>query len=285
MEFLEKYKRMFLLFGMGVCIAAIIITINPNYRPSVVARSLSRIIVPLQSAATSAGAWVGAQVSFLWEMRHLQQENAQLREQIGRLEIENLRLQLAGEENQQLLELLEIRERYGELPTIGARIIGHDPSEWYFSFNIDRGSNDGLAQNMAVLGNGGLVGRIHQAYPTHSRVVGIIDDRFAVAVQSVRTEDRGIIHGDSTLMRQGLVRMEHIDAAAHIMAGDELITSVISIFPPGIRVGTVVEVQPTADGLAQVAIVSPAANVRRMEHVFVVTAFPENHLTSAPESE
>ena len=240
-------------------------------------RSLSRLIVPLQSVATSAAGWIGSQVSFVWEMRHLQQENATLRDQIGWLEIENLRLQLAGEENQRLLELLEIRERYGELPTIGARIIGHDPSGWFYSFNIDRGSNDGLAENMAVLGPGGLIGIIQRVYPTHSRVTTIIDDRFAVWVQSVRTEDQGVVRGDSTLMQQGLVRMDRISATAHIMAGDELITSVISIFPPGIRVGIVEDVQPTPDGLAQYAIVRPAANVRRLEHVFVVTAFAEDH--------
>ena len=281
MALLEKYKRVFLLIGMGICILAIIFTLNEDYRPGVLVRSLSRLIVPLQSAATTVTGWLGSQVSLVWEMRHLQLENTALREQIGWLEIENLRLQLAGEENQRLLELLEIRERYGELPTIGARIIGHDPSGWFYSFNIDRGSNDGLSENMAVLGPGGLVGRIQLVYPTHSRVTTIIDDRFNVWVQSVRTEDQGVVRGDSTLMQQGLVRMERISATAHIMAGDELITSVISIFPPGIRVGIVEDVQPTPDGLAQYAIVRPAANVRRLEHVFVVTAFAEDHFVES----
>ena len=271
MDLVYRYKRLFLLIGMGICIAAMIVTLNPDYRPSVVARSLSRVIAPLQSVSTSVASWVGARVSFLWEMNHLQHENVILREQIGRLEVENKRLQLAGEENRLLTELLYIRQRYEELPTMGARVIGHDPIGWYFSFNIDRGSNDGLARDMAVLGPGGLVGIIQQVFPTYSRVTAIIDDRFAVPVQTVRTEDQGVIRGDSTLMQRGLVRMDHIRADAHIMVGDEVITSVISdIFPPGIRVGTVVDIQPTADGLAQYAIVSPAANARRMEHVLVV---------------
>jgi len=270
MVFIDKYKRIFLLAGMGICIIAIIVTLNPNYRPSIVVRSLSRLIVPLQVAATSASSWVGGQVSFFWEMRHLQQEVYSLRSQIGWLEIENQRLQLAGEENQRLLELLDIHQRYIELPTIGARIIAHDPAEWYYSFTIDRGTNDGIARNMAVLGTGGLVGIVQEVYPTKSRVTAILDIRFGVAVRSVRTEDHGMIRGDSTLMQQGLVRMNRISATAQIMAGDEIITSEISIFPPGIRVGTVVDVQPTPDGLTQFAIVSPAANVRQLEHVLVV---------------
>ena len=271
MELIYKYKRIFLLIGMGICVAAIIITINPNYRPSVIARSLGHVIVPLQSAATAATRWAGSRVSLLWEMSHLQQENARLREEIGWLEIENQRLRLAGDENQRLSELLYIRQRYAELPMIGAIIIAHDPNVWYSSFNIDRGSNDGLAPNMAVLGPGGLVGRIHRVYPNYSKVLSLIDDRFAAAVQSTRTDDWWVVKGDSRLMQQGLVRMDYIDSNAHIMAGDEVFTSINStIFPPGIRVGTIMDVQPTPNGLAQYAIVRPFANVRNLEHVLVV---------------
>ena len=271
MELIYRYKRVFLLIGMGICVFAMIVTLNVNYRPGIIVGSLARMIVPVQSAATQVVGWAGSRVAFLWEMNRIQQENNRLEEQIGWLLIENQRLQLAGEENRSLLELLYIREKYGELPTVGARIIGHDPAAWYYSFSIDRGERDGIARNMAVLGPGGLVGRVQQVYPTHSRVISIIDDRFTVAVQSVRTEDEGIVRGDSTLMHQGLARMDRISYAAQIMIGDEIITSTISeLFPPGIRVGTVIDVQPTPDGLAQYAIISPAANVRRLEHVLVV---------------
>lgn len=256
---------------MVVCVFAMFVTLNENYRPSVLVRSLVRLVVPLQTAATSTTSWIGSHFTLLREMSYLQQENERLTDLVGWLEIENQRLQLAGDENRSLLELLYVRERYGELPTIGARVIAHDPSGWYTSFFIDRGTNDGLEENMIVLGAGGVVGVVHQVWPTSSRVKTILDDLFGVAVQTIRTEDQGLVRGDSTLMQQNLVRMDRISYTAHVMVGDELITSVISeIFPPGIRVGTVVDVQPTPDGLAQYAIVSPAANIRRLEHVLVV---------------
>jgi len=92
-----------------------------------------------------------------------------------------------------------------------------------------------------------------------------------VFVQSVRTDDQWVVKGDSRLMQQGLVRMDYIDANAHIMAGDVVLTSSQgSIFPPAIRVGVVTDVQPTPNGLAQYAIVRPFANVRRLEEVLVV---------------
>jgi len=279
MYLLYKYKRAFLLIGMGICVIAMIITLNPNYQPGFIVRSLSYVVAPLQRGATTASNWLDTRISLLWEMNSLQEENARLREEIGWLEIEIQRLRLAGEENLHLSELLYIRQRYGDLPTIGATIISWDHSGWYGSFSIDRGSNDGIAPNMAVLGDGGLVGVVHAVYPTQSRVISIIDYRFSATVQSVRTEDIGIISGDSTLMQQGLVRMDHISETAHIMAGDELLTSIYShIFPPAIMVGTVIEVRPTPDRMAQYAIVNPAAdNIRRLEHVLVVNQLFTNY--------
>ena len=276
MQLFYKYKQAFLLVGMGICVIAMIVTINRNYQPGIFARGLSYVIVPLQSGATTVGNWVGSNVSMFWEINYIRDENIRLREEIGWLEIEMQRLRLAGEENLHLTELLYIRQRYGELPIIGATIVAWDNSSWYASFTIDRGSNDGIERYMAVLGaglgSGGLLGVIHDVYPNQSRVISIIDYRFAATVQGVRTEDTGIIRGDSTLMQQGLVRMDYINEAAHIMAGDELITSELSrVFPPAILVGTVLEVRPTPDRMAQYAIVQPSSdNIRRLEHVLVV---------------
>ncbi|MCL2420886.1 MAG: rod shape-determining protein MreC [Defluviitaleaceae bacterium] len=288
MELLYRYKRIFLAIGMIICVLAMIITLNENYRPSVVVRSLSQAIVPLQSATTTATRWVSSRVSFLWEMSHIQQENANLRNQIGWLEIENQRLQLAGEENQRLSELLYLRQQYAQLPIIGARIIAHDPNDWYRSFKIDRGTNDGLAVNMAVLGNGGLIGRIESVQPTSATVISILDDRFVVSVQSVRTDDQWIVKGDSRLMQDGLVRMDYIDPHAQIMAGDEVLTAIQgSIFPPAVRVGVVMSVQPTPNGLAQYATVRPFGNVRRLDEVLVVNQLfgPDDWETEELEAE
>jgi len=207
-------------------------------------------------------------------MDAMQAENIRLRQENDLLLIENQRLQLAGEENQHLADLLYLRQRYAELPVVGATIIGWDPADWYVSFTIDRGSNHGLTRNMSVLGGGGLVGVVHTVMPTSAQVTAITDDRFRVAVQSTRTGDTGIMTGDSTLMRDGLIRMDYISDMANIMMGDVLITSseISYIFPPAIRVGTVLEVHPSPDRLAQFAIVQPfAQDIRNMEHVLVVT--------------
>ena len=278
----SKHKRGFLLTGIAVCIGAIVLTINPGAGPGIVGRGLSHIIVPLQSSISMFTSWVQGQFSAFGRNQALIQENRTLREEISILQIENYRLQRADDENYRLNSLLNMNQRYAQLPTIGARIIGQNPNIVYSRFFIDRGSNDDVSRNMAVLGDGGLVGVVRQVHPGRSQFLSIIDVDFSAAVMSERTEDIGTVRGDMTLMQQGLIRMDHISATAQIMQGDVIITSPhSSIFPPGILVGTVQSIHSNPDGLTRHAIIAPAASTENLEVVqIVVQTFGEELLTT-----
>ena len=271
--------------GLVLCLAAIILTVNPGFRPTIVAKTMSYVVVPLQRGAAAVTGWVSGRVSVLVEMGRLREENAELREQNGRLSQENRRLLLAEEENKELSALLGISRKYAALPMVGAGIIGKDPNDWYNSFSINKGENDGLQNNMAVLGDFGLIGRIQEVHSTYAKIITIIDHRFSVAVEITRTEDLGVLKGAVELMQQGLCRVEYIIATAQIMVGDEIVTgSHSSMFPPGILVGKVQSVEPNPDGLTKYAIVEPAATINRIENVLVVTQIfgEENAATDEP---
>ena len=270
--FLERHKRIFLLAGIALCIVAIILTVNPSAGSNVAARGLSHIITPMQQGASAAIAWVRGNFSALANNRQLLDEIHILREENTILRIENDRLQLAGDENAALNALFDMSQRYGHLPTIGARVIGHSPNDWHRRFFLDRGADDGIANNMAVIGDGGLLGVIRQVDAGRSQFVSIIDSEFSVAVMSARTGDIGMVGGDIRLMQQGLIRMDRIEATAQIMPGDEIRTSThSSIFPPGILVGTVESIGANPDGHTRHAIIRPAVSLDVAEIVLVVT--------------
>jgi rod shape-determining protein MreC len=271
MDWLSRHKRLFLLFGMAFCVAAIIFTVNPGFRPLLLEKVMAYMVVPMQRGTMAATNWFGAKINAFRETNRLVAENAVLREQIGLLTQENRRLHFADEENKELNALLNISRKYAELPTEGASIIGKDPNDWYNSFFIGKGSNDGMSRNMAVLGDHGLIGVIREVHPAYSKVITIIDSRCSVAVKNTRTDDIGVLKGDVRLMQQGLCRVDYIYAGAQILPGDEIVTSShSSIFPAGIMVGTVLTVDPNPDGLTKFAIVQPAARINRIENVLVV---------------
>jgi len=271
-DFLERHKRIFLLSGIVLCVVAIIVTVNPYVGSTVFGNVLSRVITPMQRGLSATISWVGGGFSSLGNNRRLLEENRRLEALNNMLLMENQRLQFAEEENYRLSALLDINQRYGELPTMGARIIGISPNVWHSRFFVDRGENDGITNNMAVLGGGGLIGVIRQVHPTRSQFVSIIDSSFSVAVMNPRTGDVGMAGGDTRLMQQGHIRMDRIEPTSQIIAGDELFTSPhSSIFPPGILVGTVVSIHPNPDGHTRYAIIRPAASLDDIEIVSIVT--------------
>jgi len=276
MDFLYKYKKAFLLFGMGLCVVAIFMTTNPGYRPTFILQGLGYVIVPLQSGFTSVTNWVSGNMTLMTGGPQLQRQNAELLERIALLETENQRLRMAGAENEHLNAMFKLTQRYGELPTIGANIISRNVEAWENDFFINRGEAHGLERGMAVLGTGntggGLAGVVWTVYRNRAQIVPITDDRFNAAVQSIRTEDTGVIRGDISLAQSGLVRMDHISPDAQIMPGDEIMISPYSVvFPPGILIGEVLEVWPApGGGFGQYAIVRPFADVARLESVLIV---------------
>ena len=275
---LHRHKRAFLITGIAICIVAIILTLDQTAGPNIFARGLSSVVQPIQRSMSASIAWVQGQFSAAAGSQGLVHENRALRDEISLLQIENYRLQRADYENDRLSALLNMSQRYAQLPIMGARIIGQNPNNAHSRFFIDRGANDDVERNMAVLGDGGLLGVVRQVNPTRSQFFSIIDGDFSAAVMSERTEDIGTVRGDMRLMQQGLMRMDHINATAQIMPGDVIITSPhSSIFPPGLLVGTVVSIHSNPDGLTRHAIIEPAANVDNLEMVLVVTqVFGEN---------
>lgn len=275
MQYLEKHRRMFLLTGIGVCVIAIILTISPGIGSNIVSGGFSYVITPVQRGLNGAVSWVQGHFSALTNNQRLITINRELQAEINELQLANSRLAFAAEENAKLNAALNMQQRYAHLPTMGARVIAQDPNDFYSSFRIDRGSNDGIEPGMVIIANGGLAGVVRYVNPTSSQFVSVLDRRFAAAVVSVRTEDTGTARGDARLMHHNQMRIDHIEAPAQIMPGDEIKTSLDSaVFPAGLLLGEVVSIHTNPDGLTRHAILRPAADISDLEMVLVVTQMP-----------
>ncbi|MCL2604719.1 MAG: rod shape-determining protein MreC [Defluviitaleaceae bacterium] len=270
-DFLHKRKRTFLLGGMCLCVLAMVLSVFPGIRLSVAEQGLAWVIVPLQRGTNTTIIWVQGRFAAMADNASLIAENAALREENIRLTLEVEQLHLAGEENYYLTGILEMSRRFSELPTVGARVIAQNQSNWRSRFSIGSGTREGIEANMPVLAGDAVKGIVRYAWSNHAEVITIFDGEFSVSVHSVRTETEGIVRGDIQLSREGLLRMDLIAATSNIMPGDTLVTSAYSpLFPPGLPVGTVRSVHPNPDGLTQYALVEPAAGTDRPHMVLVV---------------
>ncbi|MCL2874603.1 MAG: rod shape-determining protein MreC [Defluviitaleaceae bacterium] len=272
MEFLKKYKKIFITSLVGFSLLLFIISAVYQSEPTFFENSLGYVVVPVQQAFTDVSSWFSRQIGFFTNINSMGHENERLREESALLWLEIDRLRLVEQDNIALTELLKISQRYPDFPKLGARVVGSNPSNWHSTFMINRGANYEIERNMVVLGAGGLVGRIIEVRSNHSKVLTIIDDTSSVAVQSLRTGETGILSGDIMLMQSGLGRMEYIDINADIQEGDEIITSHLSgIYPQGISVGFVTQITNDLNSITKTAIIRPSVNFRRLEEVLVIT--------------
>lgn len=200
--------------------------------------------------------------------------------EIGRLRVENMRLRSQVEDLSREVDLLHEQamatrrlERLLQLRravsgrTVAARVIGRDPSRWYDTLLLDRGTNDGIRRNDPVISADGVVGRIVEATATSSRVLLISDSRSAVGVLIQRSRDAGVIEGRGG----GTVHLNYLSRTADVREGDVVVTSGLGgVFPKGLIIGTVISVLREEGALVQTAGVRPAARMDRLEELLIL---------------
>ncbi|WP_058485497.1 rod shape-determining protein MreC [Defluviitalea phaphyphila] len=272
MKWLSKISnKQIIIFVTIILIITIILTFNKRNNLSFIEKGLGYIIIPIQKGVSEIGEWTSNQIEFIKNIKNLEKQNQELIKKVDELTYENKILQQYKEENERLRSLLELDKKYADYPKIGAEIIGKDPGNWYNVFLIDKGTNDGLDVDMVVISGNGLVGHIIETAPNYSKVLSIIDDRNAVSSKVLRTGDLGVTKGDIKLMDSGLCKMEYIDVEADIIKDDEIVTSNLSdIYPPGIMIGTVKEIETESHGLTKYAIIEPVVDFKHLEEVLVI---------------
>lgn len=268
MKHFNENKKALGVLIMLFCIATAIITVDREH-PTFIENSLGFIIVPLQNLNTGMVAWFEDKVNYFKDIKRLKDENSQLKEQLLLQNARLSRMEYLKNENDKLSSLLAMNRKSTELSTIGARIIAKDPGNWYNTFIIDKGSNNGIRKNMAVLSGDGLVGRVRECGKNYAKIVSIIDDGNAISCKSIRTEDIGYVTGD--LSEMGSCKMEYIDFDAEIIEGDEIVTSNLStVYPPGLRIGYVKKIHTDTNGLTKYAQITPAVDFQHIDSVLVV---------------
>lgn len=192
-------------------------------------------------------------------------ENAELQERIAELEETNLQLSEALKTSGRLDRIAEMREEF-DVPMLPTQLVGLDASTWFRSVLLDRGRNHGVRSGMPLISEQGLVGLITATSRNAAKGMLLIDHQSAVGAVVQRSRSRGMVRGNGA----GLV-FEFVGRDADIAKGDLLITSGLGgVFPKGLRVGVITEVEAEGAQLLREATVEPAVDFGRLEQVFVM---------------
>lgn len=261
-----------------VCSGMMVLTFGTNLFNQPLNTAVGYVIIPFQEGISKAGGWLSNRSEELVQIRQLLTENAQLKEQVADLTTQVTLLQQDKYELDTLRELMKLDKQYEEYDKVGARIISRDSGNWYSSFIIDKGIEDGLSLNNNVIAGGGLVGCITLIGPNWAKVTAVISDNSNVSAKSLATGDYMIVTGDLQLMADGVIRFSKLlDTANAVTIGDKVVTSDISDkFLPNILIGYVHTINKDTNNLTKSGYIVPAVDFEHLEEVLVITQLKQN---------
>lgn len=228
----------------------------------------------VQSPMTTVTASVSGYFTSIANLRSAQDENTQLKQQV-----EELKLQIASQEgltseNERLKALLDLKEQ-SKYKVLTARIIGRDPSVWFDSSIINRGSFDGVKLNMPVVANGGLVGRVTAVSPLTSQVDLVTRDKsgLGAVIGEIGTSTAlGVVTGTS---KRDILEMKYVSGSTEVQVGQAVFTTgQDGIYPPGIKVGDIVQIISGSATTPHQIFIQPAARLGSMQEVGVLLYEP-----------
>ncbi|HET6974843.1 MAG TPA: rod shape-determining protein MreC [Pyrinomonadaceae bacterium] len=240
---------------------------------------------PLQSTSSKVSGATSGFFQQIWNFRSTARENEQLKERLSQVETELHTARQAVAESERLKALLNLNEQ-SEIKNVPARVIARDPSVWFNTITINRGSSAGVAVNMPVVSGGGsIVGRVITVSPWASQVMLITDEKAgagAVVGQLGQSGALGSIRGRADL-GVALIEMRYVSGLEKVENGDYVMTTgQDGIYPPGLNIGQVVEVKNGTATQAHQILIQPGAQLDHLEEVAVLLYRPPQR--SVPEA-
>ncbi|MEQ2381624.1 rod shape-determining protein MreC [Lachnospiraceae bacterium CLA-AA-H58] len=273
-----KNNTKYFLFGLSLlCVCMIGITTIKGSILNPLRTAVGYVLVPIQSGVNRVGGGLYNELSSVGKLKTALAENETLKTRVDELTEENTRLRSEQFELERLRSLYELDQEYMQYHKIGARIIAKDSGSWFSVFRIDKGSDDGIKEDMNVIAGGGLVGIVTDVGANYATVRSIIDDSSRVSAMAQQSGDSCIVAGDLQLFKEGRLKLSYMEKDDDIKDGDMIVTSNISgKFLPGILVGYATDITVDYnDNLTKSGYLIPAARFDRLQEVLVITALKD----------
>ena len=258
-----------IVITVSLCIVAILLVslnIKERKKPRLFEKIIFEVSSPFQKTIQSTVKGVKTLWGNYVFLVNLKKENTALSKTINALKKENLRLREAAIANIRLRKLLLFKEEFTS-PMVPAEVISEDPSSWFNTILLDKGSKDGIEKNMAVVTSEGMIGRVIEVSRAVSKVLLSTDHSSAIDVMVQRTRAKGILEGRVNQTCQ----LKYVSRADDVRMGDDIISSGLGgIFPKGLLLGRVSKIKREGSGLFQYVEVTTSVDFAKLEEVFIV---------------
>jgi rod shape-determining protein MreC len=264
--------RLLLLVFLGLCIVLITLDFRQGEGGALdKAREISSAVVePIQRGFTKVFRPVGDFFSSIGELGSLRAENARLKAELETIENHISEAETIAAENSRLRELFELDESWVSMDKVTAEVINKVPSNYRWIVEINKGSDDGVRPDMAVITADGLAGKVTGVDGNSATVVTLVDPTAGAA--SAKIVGAGFIASVSGNGVGEPLSLELVDPDIDVNVGDEVLTSSYNggIYPPNIPIGQVSFVNANTAALEQDIDVEPYVDFQSIDFVQVL---------------
>ncbi len=264
----RRYRvSIFAVIFLTTALLTISSRINNVERFAFIDWALLEITSPFQKAITYSTDAVGNLIDSYVFLVNLKRENVALRRMVAELRKENDLLREKAIASERLRNLLQFSKKIPR-SMLPAQIIGIDPSSWFRTILIDKGTKHGVNRGMAVVSPEGIVGHVLQTSPHYSKALLITDFNSSVDAVIQRSRAKGLVAGNG----DDRCRLKYAERTQDIQPGDRVITSGLGgRYPKGLMIGKISKIEKKSYGLFQYAEIMLSVNFSKLEEVFIIT--------------
>lgn len=239
---------------------------------SVVENGVGTVFNKMQYGVSKAGSVIKDSLTFVFNFTKVKQENEALKQENDKLQNQLVEYNSAIKENQTLKEDLNFKNQRSEYNYIGCNVIGNSGGNYLDGFIIDKGQKDNIKKGMVVITAAGLVGQVTSTASNWSIIQSISNENIAVSgmVESAN-EINGIVKGYKDDNNNLLAKLYYLPLESAIKKGDVILTSGFgNLYPKGIRIGEVTDIEVDQGKIMENAIIKPYVDFNKLQQVLVV---------------
>ena len=266
-------SKYLLLILTGVCITTMLLSFTFNISGGPLNAVAGYVFIPMQNGINQVGGWLSKQADNLENLSVVMAENDALKKKVEELTVELNTTKLERYELENLRELYQLDQKYPSYDKVAANVIGKDAGNWFNTFTIDKGTNDGIEVNMNVMAGSGLVGIVTDVGPNYAKVKSIISDTSSVSGMVLTTSDNIIVNGSLPKMTESMtIEFSGLnDRENEVAVGDPVVTSYVSYdYQQGILIGYISQITTDANNLTRSGTITPAVDFEHIEEVLVI---------------
>ncbi len=241
---------------------------------SPVSSAVSYILTPIDSIAVKISESLSDFNGYFVSAKAVKNQLTELQNELNELRLQLVDYEKTKHKLEAYEDFLGVKEDNPDFEFVAGEIILRDTSDFYGSFTLNIGSDDGVDVDNPVIYSDNLIGVVSEVNPNSCTVYTLFNSEISVSAYEIRTRESCYTESDYALSGEGCLKLSGLKKNTPVVSGGIVCTSGIGgIYPKDLVIGTVREIRNDVTGLSSYGLITPAIEYSRLTDVFVITDF------------